>query len=127
MRSEMICKWVKVQIVGRHCQHWTQVKALDPLGVEGVEPLQIICRDARLYASPSLANAFHQRRHRGLEIDEQIRRRQGFDDQIVKLTVGPIVSQAEHLHIVQSEDTRTSAGNVDRGVDLSYNGDSLTA
>ena len=78
--------------------------------------------DARLHASPPLADAFHQRRHRGLEVNEQIRRRQVFDDHIVKLTVGPVVSQAEHLHIVQSEDTRTGAGNVDRGVDLSYNG-----
>jgi hypothetical protein len=48
-----------------------------------------------------VADAFHQRRHRGLEIDQQIRRRQGFDDQVVQLAVGPIVSQAEHLHIVQ--------------------------
>jgi len=30
------------------------------------------------------------------------KRRQGLDDQVVKLAVGPIISRAEHLHIVQS-------------------------
>jgi hypothetical protein len=49
-----------------------------------------------------VADAFHQHRHRGLEVDEQIRRRQGFDDQVAKLAVGSIVSQTKHLHIVQS-------------------------
>ena len=66
----------KVQIVGRHRQHGTQVKAIDPLGVEGAEPLQVIGRDARFHAPPPLADAFHQRRHRGLQVDQQIRRRE---------------------------------------------------
>jgi hypothetical protein len=62
----------KVRIVGRHRQHWTQVEAIDPRGVEGAEPLQVIGRDARLHAVPPLADALHQRRHRGLGVDEQM-------------------------------------------------------
>jgi hypothetical protein len=49
-----------------------------------------------------VADALHQRRHRGLQVDQQIRRRQCTNDQIVELAVGPIVSQVEHLHVVQS-------------------------